>query len=164
MTAGRYQPEDLEFIIPTKDRPGKLGNLLDSFVAQEITCARILIIDGGKSVAATVDEYADRLPVEHHVCHPPGQIRQRNMGLGMLAAGTKLVGFLDDDIVPADGALAAMLALGNEREPETAGAPSNAVNDGGATPSVGARGAGWGGHLRAAGGRTGAGCCREPAP
>jgi hypothetical protein len=72
--------------------------------------------------------YAGRLPVEHHVCQPPGQIRQRNMGIALLDQRTPLVASLDDDIVLEAGAVAAMIAFWNRCEPDTAGVSFNIVN------------------------------------
>jgi glycosyltransferase involved in cell wall biosynthesis len=124
----RFQPRQLAFIVPTKDRPEKLRNLLTSIADQDIPCGRILIIDGGESVKPVTDEFADRLPVEHHPCQPPGQIRQRNLGISLLTTETPLVGILDDDIVLEPGAIAAMVAFWNQAPAETAAVSFNIVN------------------------------------
>ena len=94
-----YTSKDISFIIPTKDRPEKMKNLLESISLQTGSFGRIIVIDGGKSVRDIVLSFAGCLPVEYHECSPPGQIRQRNMGISLLDDRTPLVGFLDDDIV-----------------------------------------------------------------
>lgn len=50
---GMYSGRHLAFLVPTKDRPAKIANLLDSLVAQPEPCGRIVIVDGGQSIRAT---------------------------------------------------------------------------------------------------------------
>ena len=123
-----YSGQHLAILIPTKDRPAKITNLLDSLVAQKEPCGRIVIVDGGQSIRDLVMSYADRLPVQHHLCDPPGQIRQRNLGISMLDDRTPLVACLDDDIVLEVGAVAAMIAFWSRCEPTTAGVGFNITN------------------------------------
>jgi glycosyltransferase involved in cell wall biosynthesis len=123
-----YTGKDLAFLIPTKDRPHDIENLLKSLAAQSIACGRVIIVDGGKSIEALVAGYRDRLPVDYYPCQPPGQIRQRNLGIGKLDDTTALVGFLDDDLVLEPDALEKMIAFWNGAEPATAGVGFNIVN------------------------------------
>lgn len=88
---------------------------------------RIIIIDGGESIEKVVKEF-ETLPVEHYTCDPPGQIRQRNMGIGLLDERTRLVGFLDDDIVLEPDAFQRMIAFWNTVESETAGIGFNNIS------------------------------------
>lgn len=125
----KYSEKDFAFIIPTKDRPIKLAKLLDSFVQQTVQCGRIIIVDGGVSVNDLVIRFSSKLPVEYHACHPPGQIRQRNMAISLLNEGTPLVGFLDDDIVLEPGAIEAIRIFWNRCEEHTAGVSFNIVNN-----------------------------------
>lgn len=48
-------------------------------------------MDGGKGVRDEVMGFSDRLPVAYYECQPPGQIRQRNMGISLLDDHTSLV-------------------------------------------------------------------------
>lgn len=123
-----YTGRHLAFLVPTKDRPAKLANLLESLARQDESCGRVIIIDGGKSVEETVMAFADRLPVEYYECRPPGQIRQRNMGIDMIDQRTPLVCFLDDDIVLEEQALKSLITLWNECDPLTAGISFNIMN------------------------------------
>lgn len=125
---GTYRGEDLGLIIPTKDRPGKVENLLKSIAAQGVSCGRIILVDGGQSVKHVVERFSDSLPVEYYRCDPPGQIRQRNMGIAILEGATPLVGFLDDDIVLEAGALGRMLSFWNRVASRTAGVSFNIVS------------------------------------
>jgi glycosyltransferase involved in cell wall biosynthesis len=123
-----YTSADLAVIVPTKDRPAKVRALLETLSRQTAPCARILIIDGGASVRDVVMEFAGRLPVEHHVCQPPGQIRQRNMGIALLDDRTPLVASIDDDIEFEPDAMKEMIAFWNTVKPETAAVSFNIVN------------------------------------
>ena len=117
-----YIGQDLAFIIPTKDRPKQVQTVLESIAKQSTPCGRIIIVNGGQSVQDIVMRFADRLPVEYYECHPPGQIRQRNMGISLLDDRTPLVGSLDDDIVLEPKALESMIAFWNRCDSDTAGA------------------------------------------
>lgn len=127
-TNSKYSGRDLALLVPTKDRPGKMKNLLDSLVLQTLQCNRIIIINGGESIESVVMQYKDRLPVEYYECKPPGQIRQRNMGISLLNEGTKLVGSLDDDIVLMPDAVEKMISFWNTIPDESAAVSFNIVN------------------------------------
>ena len=123
-----YTSEDITFIIPTKDRPEKIKNLLDSLVNQTLKPGRIIIVNGGVSIKSIVTGYSKIIPVEYMECSPPGQIRQKNMALKVLDERTKLVGYLDDDIVLEKDAIEAMIKFINSTAKETAGVSFNIVN------------------------------------
>lgn len=123
-----YTGRDVAFIIPTKDRPEKLINLLDSLSRQAVECGQIIVVDGGKSVKEVVRSFSDRLPVEYYECCPPGQIRQRNVGIAKLGGSIVLVGFIDDDMVLEANALEKMIDFWNRVEENTAGVGFNLVN------------------------------------
>ncbi len=124
-----YKGEDVVFIIPTKDRPEKVKDVLKSIALQTIPCGRLIVVDGGQSVKDIVLSFSDRLPVEYYKCYPPGQIRQRNMAISLLDDRTPLVGFLDDDVVLKPQALESMITFWNKCESGTAGASFNIVNN-----------------------------------
>jgi len=125
----KYTVEDIAFVIPTKDRPQKVKNLLTSLVDQGLLVGRVIIVATGQDIEETVTAYSDQLPVEYHHTTQPGQIRQRNLGLSLLDDRTKLVGCLDDDVVLESNALAAIVEFWNEAEAETAGVGFNITND-----------------------------------
>lgn len=123
-----YSSRELAILVPTKDRPQKLQSLLESLAQQTVPCGRIIVIDGGECVRDAVMNFADRLPVEYYACHPPGQIRQRNMGIALLDDRTPLVGSLDDDLVLLPTAVEHMLGFWNRCDPDAAGVSFNIVN------------------------------------
>jgi len=102
--------------------------LLESLAEQSAPCGRVIVIDGGESVRDTVMSFSERLPVEYHACDPPGQIRQRNMGIALLDDSTPLVGSLDDDIVLLPTAVEHMIRFWNKCDPDTAGVSFNIIN------------------------------------
>jgi len=122
-----YSGQDLVFIIPTRDRPKKMKNLLDSLVCQSVVCGRVIIVDGGKSIEDLVSAYRD-LPIEYYRCLPAGQIRQRNFGISKVDSSFRLVGFLDDDLVLERNALKEMIKCWNRVEADVAGIGFNIVN------------------------------------
>lgn len=123
-----YTGRDVAFIIPTKDRPDKLRSLLNSLSQQTEHCGQVIIVDGGQSAKDVVASFSERLPVEYYECSPPGQIRQRNMGITRLKDAIPLVGFIDDDLVLEVDALEKMIDFWNRVEEDTAGVGFNIVN------------------------------------
>ena len=42
-----YQPSDVAFIIPTKDRPHKIKNLMKRIAEQSVMCGRLIVVERG---------------------------------------------------------------------------------------------------------------------
>jgi glycosyltransferase involved in cell wall biosynthesis len=124
-----FKSTDLAILVPTKDRPNKIQNLLNSLKAQTVSCGRIIIVDGGQSVGSIVISYTGHLPVEYYEVYPPGQIRQRNKAISLLDSRTSLAAFLDDDIILEPNAIESVILFWNNCEPETAGVSFNIVNN-----------------------------------
>ncbi|MFC1857946.1 glycosyltransferase family 2 protein [Thermodesulfobacteriota bacterium] len=124
-----YNTEDLALVVPTYNRPEKVKILLGSIVEQDAKVGRIIIVDGGESIRSVVDAFSGVLPVEYYHCSPPGQIRQRNLGISLLNERTPLVASMDDDIVLEPGALAAMIRCWNEKPENTAAVAFNIINN-----------------------------------
>lgn len=124
----QYVVADLAFIVPTKDRPAQLEKLLESLAKQTQGCGRIVVVDGGESVEHVIADFQGRLAIDYIHCPVPGQIKQRNMGIGMLGTKYKLLGFLDDDLVLEPDALGKMVKFWNQVEDNTAGVGFNITN------------------------------------
>jgi len=98
MAASVHPSPDLTVVIPTRDRPDKLGAAVESLLGQL-----------GKGDALVVIDSASRVPVAERVgeherlrvlrLDVPGTSRARNAGLA--AASTAIVAFVDDDVVAA---------------------------------------------------------------
>jgi len=124
-----YQSKSIAVIVPTKNRPDKVANLLDSLLVQTTKVGQVIIIDGGNSIKSLVLSYLDYLPIEYYPCYPPGQIRQRNLGISKLKDNILLVATLDDDLVLFEDSIEKMLLFWNEECPKnTAGVSFNIVN------------------------------------
>jgi glycosyltransferase involved in cell wall biosynthesis len=126
--ASRYVASDLCVLVPTMNRPEKLTRLFESLAEQTQQVGRIIVVDGAENAEGVADKFRDRIPVEYYRCQPPGQIRQRNYGLSLLAERDKLVALLDDDIVLEAKSVERMVKFWNETEPETGGVCFNIIN------------------------------------
>lgn len=125
----KYYGSDLAIIIPTKDRPEKVNNLLNSLSKQTLSCGRIIIIDSGQNIKNIVDSFVNSLPAEYYRSPIQGQIFQRNLGISLLNEKTQLVCSLDDDIVLEPEAIASMISFWNNCECDTAGVSFNIINN-----------------------------------
>jgi glycosyltransferase involved in cell wall biosynthesis len=125
----KYYGSDLAIIVPTKDRPEKIVNLLNSLKNQSLCCGRIIIVDSGQNIKNIVGNFSETLPVEYHRSSVQGQIYQRNMGIFLIDDQTKLICSLDDDIVLEPDAIESMIHFWNNCEPETAGVSFNIINN-----------------------------------
>ncbi|RHX90860.1 glycosyltransferase family 2 protein [Leptospira stimsonii] len=123
-----FNSKDLCVLTPTKDRPNKIVNLLNSLTKQTAPVGRIIVVASGQDIRDVVEKYSKQLPLEYYFCEPPGQVRQRKLGVSKLDSRTKLVATLDDDIVLEPDAIERIVQFWNVIEPETAGVGFNIVN------------------------------------
>lgn len=121
---GTYSSKDLAVVLPTKDRPESIRDLLQSLAGQSVRLGRILVIDSGEPVDSVLAEYANVLPLEYHRS-PPGQIRQRKLGQSLLDESTPLVATIDDDLVFEPNAFAELLEVLNSSGEDVAGVGFN---------------------------------------
>lgn len=118
----------IALIIPTKDRPEKIKTLLDSLASQSRSCDKIIIVDGGDSIKHVVMGYQNKLNIEYCRCRPPGQIRQRNLGISKVDESFDLIGFIDDDMIFHRDAFEKMINFWNNINGQAAGIGFNIVN------------------------------------
>jgi glycosyltransferase involved in cell wall biosynthesis len=123
-----YTGSDMAIIIPTKDRPRKIINLLKSLKNQSLSCGKIIIVSSGEDIRSVVGGFTETLSVEYYHTETGGQIYQRNLAIAKLDAHTELVACLDDDILLEPDALEKMLACWQQVVPETAGIGFNMIN------------------------------------
>jgi glycosyltransferase involved in cell wall biosynthesis len=118
----------IAFIVPTKDRPRELLNLLESFEKQTCLPSQIIIVDGGiQHVDGVVQEFP-RLNIGYLRCIPPSAAKQRNFGIQALNPEIELVGFIDDDVVLEADALEAILNFWKTAPKDVGGVALNMVN------------------------------------
>jgi len=100
---------DLTVVIPVRDRPAGLARLLTALRDQPDTCAaRILVVDDGSTDPAAVRAAAAAAGagvLRHDHAHGPAAARN----VGLRAATTELIVFLDSDCVPRPGWLAVLI-------------------------------------------------------
>jgi glycosyltransferase involved in cell wall biosynthesis len=123
-----YLSKDICILTPTKDRPHKITNLLDSLVHQTNQVGRVIIVGSGQNISSLIQTYDNKLPIEYYHSDISGQIRQRKLGISKLDNKTKLVATLDDDIILEKDAIANILKFWNSRDDKTAGIGFNITN------------------------------------
>jgi len=118
----------LAAIIPTKDRPRELKNLLVNLEQQTLKPAQVIIIDSGRGSL-------DALAAEHRILNityrkysPPSSARQRNEGLNHLAQAVNYVAFFDDDIILDLKAIENTVAFLDQASTEVAAVCLNLTN------------------------------------
>lgn len=90
---------DISIIIPTLNRKDILTTTLNSLAEQSLQPSEIIIIDGSAIFERLARNNFPSLKSEiiHESAFALGAARQRNQGIGL--ASTKIIGFLDDDII-----------------------------------------------------------------
>jgi mycofactocin system glycosyltransferase len=102
-------PSAVTAVIPVKDRPGELQRLLVALAETAPGLARVIVVDDGSADPARCREIAARTGAR--LIRQPrsrGPAAARNVGLA--AASTEYVVFLDSDVVPRPGWLPPLLA------------------------------------------------------
>jgi len=119
-----YSSEEIAVVIPTKDRPESIRELLKSLARQSVPLGRIIVVDSGEPVDYVLVEFASILSVEYYRSLP-GQVRQRNFGLSLIGESTPLVATIDDDLIFETDAFAELLAFWNSSREEPGGVGFN---------------------------------------
>lgn len=123
-----FVSKDICVLTPTKDRPHKIVNLLDSLVKQTQKVGRVIIVGSGENIESIIENYKLRLPIEYYHSEIAGQIRQRKLGISKLNDKTKLVATLDDDIILESDAIGKIIKFWNSKDEKTAGVGFNITN------------------------------------
>lgn len=118
---------ELTIIIPTKDRPKELLQVLKGLAAQTVRPDRVVVVNSGVDVSELVEEFQKSFKIDYLTCKP-GQLRQRNLGLDSVKLKTKYVGFLDDDILLKNDAIEKVFSLWSFKGDKVAGVSMNLVN------------------------------------
>jgi mycofactocin glycosyltransferase len=100
---GALGPGDVTVVVPARDRPAQLDQLLDTLAG-----LRSIVVDDGSADAGTTKEITSRHGA-HCICltSNAGPAAARNAGLA--AVTTPLVAFVDSDCTPSEGWLAPLL-------------------------------------------------------
>lgn len=127
-TGAARREHRLAIVVATKDRPDEIRRLFESLVRQSRRPDEVIVIDGGRRPVREIVSAFPELRVTYRPSLPPSSSRQRNEGIALAGSGTTLVGFLDDDCVLEDGALAAMRDFWATADENIAGAAFNMTN------------------------------------
>ena len=119
----------IAFIIPTRNRLNFLIKLLRSFQEQTVKPAQIIVADGSDSPVEPELKQFSSLPLTYTRIIPPSLTKQRNAGLKVLNTEIALVGYLDDDIVLKQNAIAEMLHFWSKCPVIIGGASFNIINN-----------------------------------
>ncbi len=123
-----YSGQDLVLIVPTKDRPHQVRNLLNSIYIQAVYPNSIVVVDYGGNSESVVKDFEQKLPLTYISSPIGGQIYQRNLGISLVQSSHRLIGFLDDDLVLGHDALSQMIDFWNAAPPDTGGVGFNIIN------------------------------------
>ncbi len=123
------QKNKIAIVVPTKDRPIEIRNLLQSIRNQHRQPDQLIIVDGGIiTVDAVVDEFQD-LNISYIREYPPSLSRQRNVGMAAVDESICFAGYLDDDLTLDTDAIHAMANFWDTASPHVGGARFNITNE-----------------------------------
>ena len=120
--------DKIAFIVATKDRPDELQRMLKSLAAQFPQTGQVIIVDGSDKPIEAISNGCKDLNITYLRCSPPSAARQRNIGIRAVSPETTLIGFLDDDVVLENNAIAAMIRFWEGAPDDVGGAAFNMVN------------------------------------
>ncbi len=116
-------------MVPTKDRPIQIRNLLKSIRNQSRQLDQLVIVDGGTiTVDAIANEFSE-LNISYIREYPPSLSRQRNVGMAAIDPSVSLAGYLDDDLTLDPDAIKAMCNFWDNASVKIGGARFNITNE-----------------------------------
>ncbi len=118
----------LAFVVATMDRPEELRRLWRSLLAQTRLPDEVVVVDAGAVPESPAGPGPAPVPLRHIVSPVASSTLQRNIGIDAAGADADLIGFLDDDAVLEEDAVAEALRFFDEFGPELGGAAFNMVN------------------------------------
>lgn len=99
----RFNPHDVTVVVPVRDRPGPLARLLEALPPE---CPVVVVDDGSRDAGCRQAAEATGARVVRHR-ESRGPAAARNTGLARVR--TRLVAFVDSDVVPRPGWLGPLL-------------------------------------------------------
>ena len=119
----------IAFVVPTKDHPKLLRQLLASIEAQSYLPDQLIIVDGGDEVVEEVVNEFPSLGIRYLREYPPSLSKQRNAGIAVVDRDITLAGYLDDDVILEPGAMEAMLTFWDTASADVGGARFHIINE-----------------------------------
>ena len=119
----------IALIIPTRNRPDLLTELLHSIHNQTIKPDQVIIVDGSdRSIEPAIKSFLSS-EISYVRVFPPGLTKQRNAGIKALNKDITLAGYLDDDIVLETDAIESMLRFWEDCPEDIGGTSFNITNN-----------------------------------
>jgi len=85
-------------LIPTRNRPDKVVNLLQSLSNSSIKPSQIVVVASGIDIGETISSFKDSLPITYLYTQSKGQIAQKKLGIALVSNHIEWCLFLDDDL------------------------------------------------------------------
>lgn len=102
--------------------------MLESLACQTRIPDQVIVVDGSDPDVRRVVDAFPGLPLDYVRVFPPSLAKQRNAGMARLRPDITLAGYLDDDIVLENEAVAAMLSFWNHADDRLGGTAFNITN------------------------------------
>lgn len=86
-------------LIPTRNRPGEVDELLNSIQKSSLKPFQIIVVASGKDISEVVAKFSKNLEITYIYSKVSGQINQKKLGISKINSFVKWVVFLDDDLL-----------------------------------------------------------------
>jgi glycosyltransferase involved in cell wall biosynthesis len=100
-------------LIPTRNRPDKVVNLLKSLENSSIKPSQIVVVASGVDIKESLSIFKDSLPITYLHTELIGQIAQKKLGVSLVVNTTDWCLFLDDDLEISHNAVEVALEEAN---------------------------------------------------
>lgn len=85
-------------LIPTRNRPDKIVNLLKSLSKSTLKPSQIVVVASGIDISEVLSSFKNSLPITYLYTEAKGQIAQKKLGIGLVLNNIDWCLFLDDDL------------------------------------------------------------------
>jgi glycosyltransferase involved in cell wall biosynthesis len=85
-------------LIPTRNRPDKIVNLLKSLSKSSIKPSQVVVVASGTDISEVLSAFKNSLPITYLYTQVTGQIAQKKLGVGLVSNNIDWCLFLDDDL------------------------------------------------------------------
>jgi glycosyltransferase involved in cell wall biosynthesis len=119
----------IAILIPTRNRPIHITNLLQSITESTLKPDEIIVISSGDDITAEIATFSNLLPVSHTHITGRGQILQKKIGIQMISDQIDWVLFMDDDLILQRDSLSMLTTTLENMKNEYIGVGVNLVFD-----------------------------------
>ena len=119
----------IAILIPTRNRPFHITNLLQSVTESTQKPEEIIVISSGNDISNEIARFSNLLPISHRHIEGRGQILQKKIGIQMISDQIDWVLFLDDDLLLQRESLQTLTATLDNLKNEYIGVGLNLVVD-----------------------------------